>query len=106
MQSSYDVVSLAGVSGAVLPLPAPRIAVTVRPGTLEDLPFIDALQKKHTKQVGFLHRATLEGKIKLGHVLIAEGSTTESTEGTEKKWDGMDSNQLHPSVLSVSSVVK
>src|SRR5262245_60633766 len=53
-------------------IPIPRIAVSVRPGTLDDLPFIDALQKKHTKQVGFMPTKQLEGKIKAGHVLVAE----------------------------------
>ncbi|MGC4030163.1 MAG: GNAT family N-acetyltransferase [Tepidisphaeraceae bacterium] len=51
--------------------------VRIRPGTPADLAFIDALQKKHGKQLGFMNRATLEGKITLGHVLIAE----EGTEG-------------------------
>src|SRR5688572_5065305 len=55
-------------------LPAPRRgAIHVREATLEDLPFIDALQERTTKQVGFLHRKALEGKIALGHVLVAEG---------------------------------
>jgi hypothetical protein len=54
-----------------LPVPCPRIPITVRAGTMEDLAFIDGLQKKHTKQVGFMHTAALEGKIRLGHVIVA-----------------------------------
>jgi len=55
-------------------IPIPRIPITIRPGTIEDLPFMDALQKKHTKQVGFMPTKQFEGKIKLGHVLVAEES--------------------------------
>lgn len=39
---------------------------------MSDVPFLDSLQKLHTKQVGWMPTATFEGKIKLGHVLIAE----------------------------------
>src|SRR4051794_5430171 len=58
-------------SSAII-LPPPRANVTVRPGTLSDLPFMDALQKLHTKQVGWMPTKQFEEKIKLGHVLIAE----------------------------------
>src|SRR5687767_11721534 len=53
-------------------LPAPRAAITIRTGRMDDLPFIDALQRKHTKQVGWFPTKTIEGKINAGHVLIAE----------------------------------
>src|SRR5687768_636954 len=53
------------------PRPLPSVPVSVRPGTPDDLPFIDALQKKHTKQVGWFPTQTIEGKIKQGHVLVA-----------------------------------
>ena len=55
-----------------VPLPAPRRPVAVRAGTAGDLPFIDALQRKQSKQVGFMPTAQLEGKIAAGHVLVAE----------------------------------
>jgi N-acetylglutamate synthase-like GNAT family acetyltransferase len=58
-------------------VPIPRISVSVRPGTMEDLPFIDGLQKKHSKQLGFMKTAALQGKIKLGHVIIAEDESTQ-----------------------------
>src|SRR5262249_37014119 len=54
--------------------PLPGVDVTIRPGVASDLAFVDALQKMHTKQVGWMPTATLEGKIKLGHVLIAESN--------------------------------
>jgi hypothetical protein len=53
-------------------IPIPKIPITIRPGTMDDLPFIDGLQKKHTKQVGFMPTKQFEGKIGAGHVLIAE----------------------------------
>ena len=53
-------------------LPLPRVNVTVRAGTPDDVPFLDSLQRKHTKQVGWMPTAQFEGKIKLGHVLIAD----------------------------------
>src|SRR3954466_16311711 len=59
-------------TSVALPVPLPRVPLSVRPGTMDDLAFIDALQKKHTKQVGWMPTAQFEGKIKLGHVLIAE----------------------------------
>ena len=63
---------LALPSNFALPLPAPRVPVSVRPATADDLPFIDALQKRQSKQVGFMPAATLRGKLALGHVLVAE----------------------------------
>ena len=55
-----------------LPVPTPRLDVRVRPATPDDLPFIDALQKKTTKQVGFMPTKQFEGKIARGEVLVAE----------------------------------
>lgn len=50
----------------------PRVKINIRAGTIHDLPFIDSLQKKHSKELGFLPTAALEGKIRLGQVLVAE----------------------------------
>jgi N-acetylglutamate synthase-like GNAT family acetyltransferase len=55
-------------------IPIPRITVSVREATLADLPFIDALQKKHNKQVAFLKEQALIGKINLKQIIIAEES--------------------------------
>src|SRR5436190_670531 len=63
------------LSSRALALPVPSVNVTIRPATMEDIPFIDSLQKLHTKQVGWMPTKTFEGKIKLGHVLIAEAGT-------------------------------
>ena len=49
------------------PLPDYRErGLSIRPGTLADVPFLDSLQKLHTKQVGWMPTAQFEGKIKLG----------------------------------------
>jgi hypothetical protein len=53
-------------------LPEPRVKIAIRPGTLDDIAFMDGLQKKTTKQVGWMPTKQFEGKIKLGHVLVAE----------------------------------
>ncbi|HQY87720.1 MAG TPA: hypothetical protein PK402_03615 [Tepidisphaeraceae bacterium] len=53
-------------------IPLPELPINVRLGTMEDIAFIDELQKKNNRNLGFLHRAALQGKIELGEVLIAE----------------------------------
>lgn len=53
-------------------IPIPRCEVRIRPATMEDLAFIDALQRRHDKMVGWMPSQQLEGKIRLGHVIIAE----------------------------------
>ncbi len=59
-------------SNAITPLPLPQVNITIRAGVLGDVPFMDSLQKLHTRQVGWMPTAQFEGKIRLGHVLIAE----------------------------------
>jgi GNAT superfamily N-acetyltransferase len=49
-----------------------RCAVAVRPALAGDYAFIDRLQAMHSKALGFMRKAALEGKIKLGEVFIAE----------------------------------
>src|SRR5689334_374589 len=78
-------------------LPAPRVAVTIRPGVMDDLPFLDRLQKIHTHHVGWMPTKQFEGKIKAGHVLIAE----ERHEGTEARRHEGNSTSV-PSCLSAS----
>jgi hypothetical protein len=76
-------------------VPISRIPISVRAATMEDLPFIDQLQKKNTKMVGWMPTKQLEGKIKAGHVLIAE----ERHEGTEaQRHVGTEAEARIPSV--------
>src|SRR5678816_1138456 len=53
------------------PPPLPQVDVTVREATLADVPFIDRLQKLHNKQLGFLQTSAIEGKIRLGQIVVA-----------------------------------
>src|SRR3954454_18320256 len=69
-------------------IPIPRSPVTVRVAALADLPFIDGLQKLHTKQVGWMPTKSLEQKVAAGAVLVAEEETrrqgdTETRSGDE-----------------------
>jgi hypothetical protein len=62
-------------------LPLPALPITVRAATLADVPFIDALQKKQSKAVGFMPTKSLEGKIEKGEVLVASGQLPVAREG-------------------------
>jgi hypothetical protein len=53
-----------------------RTPIGIRPATMADLPLIDAMQKKHSRELGFLPTAAIEGKIELGQVLVAEAGRT------------------------------
>ena len=62
-----------GTQAIAPPLPAPRNGpINIRLAVQGDFAFIDALQKKHSKMVGFLMRPALEKHIELGRILIAE----------------------------------
>src|SRR3982751_5788863 len=74
------------MSAAIIPIP--RSPVTVRVATPADLPFIDSLQKLHSKQVGWMPTKSLEQKVAAGAVLVAEQETrrqgdTETRSGDE-----------------------
>ena len=77
--------TLYGETSQAITLPPPRVApISIRVATLADMPFIDGLQKQHTKMVGWFPRQQLENYIKSGFVVIAE----ESDEATEARSDG------------------
>ncbi|HEY0008747.1 MAG TPA: hypothetical protein VGB55_08495, partial [Tepidisphaeraceae bacterium] len=48
------------------------LGLSTRLATMDDLPFIDALQKQHSKQLGFFPRAQLEGYVRNGWVRVVE----------------------------------
>lgn len=59
------------------PTPVPALpglgeSIRIRPGVLNDYPFIDDLQKQHKKAVGFMWEAAIKGHIEKGNVLVAE----------------------------------
>jgi hypothetical protein len=60
------------MSSAIIPIP--QIPVNVRVATADDVPFIDALQKKHSRMVGFMKTQALLGKVAAGEVLVAVAS--------------------------------
>src|SRR4051812_11126534 len=66
------------------PLPLPRLPITVRAATVDDLPFMDGLQKLHSKQVGWMPTAQFEGKIRAGHVIVAEATASKDEGGRMK----------------------
>jgi hypothetical protein len=69
---------------------------------MDDLAFMDGLQKIHTKMVGFMQTKALEGKIKAGHVLVAE-----SDEATERRSDeGEDTGESASAFPSVASSLR
>src|SRR5688572_22464987 len=53
-------------------VPVARVPLHVRAATLEDLPFLDSLQKQYNKALGFFPRAQMEGYVRNGWVLIAQ----------------------------------
>ena len=57
-----------------MPLPEARTKITIRPGVMGDIAFIDRLQKMHSKMVGWMPTKQLEGKIGAGQVVVAEES--------------------------------
>src|SRR3954466_162248 len=53
-------------------VPIARCELSVRVAGAGDYAFIDRLQAMHSKALGFMPRAQLQGKIAAGHVLVAE----------------------------------
>jgi hypothetical protein len=49
----------------------PRSPISIRAAVASDVPFIDRLQKMHSKMVGWMPTKQIEGKIAAGNVLIA-----------------------------------
>ncbi len=60
-------------------IPIPPTAVSIRDAVSGDVPFIDTLQKLHSKQVGFMRTSWIEAKIAKGEVLVAENVTGHSS---------------------------
>jgi hypothetical protein len=67
-----------------LPVPPP-CDVAIRPAAIDDVPFIDALQKMHSRMVGWMPTKQLEGKIGAGHVLVAEEVRGQKSEVSEDR---------------------
>ena len=76
-------------------IPISRVPITVRPATMDDIPFIDSLQKQNSKQLGFFRRAQLEGYIRNGWTVIAEQVEPQRHGGTEAL-SGCESASVSP----------
>lgn len=74
-------------AGALLPVVSKVEGLRVRSAVQSDLPFIDALLRKHSKAVGWATTGQLEGNIAKGQVLIAEevGGRGQGVVGSGKK---------------------
>lgn len=57
---------------SLLPLPSPKVNLNIRPATMADFPWMDALQNRHRKMVGWQAKGTFEGKIRSGEIIVAE----------------------------------
>ncbi len=87
-------------------LPEARVPITIRAGTMEDVPFMDSLQKKTTKQVGWMPTKQFEGKIAAGHVLVACANRDEETKRRRDEVKDGSAHFVSSSLgLSVSSPV-
>ena len=56
----------------MITLPEPRVPISIRLATAGDLPFVDRLQKMHSKAVGWMPTGSLVQKILAGTVIVAE----------------------------------
>ena len=86
-----------------LPVPTPRADVRVRLATLDDVPFMDSLQKLHARQLGYFPTKQFEGYVGMGAVLIAE----EGHEGTQaRRHEGAEPETASVSDPSVPSCLR
>ena len=87
-----------------IPLPDCRErGLSIRPGTMDDLPFLDSLQKLHTKQVGWMPTKQFEGYINMGAVLVAEGKAEDRGSRIEDSAEASRSSALSSTLYPLSS---
>ncbi|MEM8493957.1 MAG: hypothetical protein AAF663_01050 [Planctomycetota bacterium] len=60
------------------PLPGAGVAFDIRPGTVDDIPWIDALQKENKRGLGFMRFGELEGHLKKDNVYVAVATDVRS----------------------------
>jgi hypothetical protein len=53
-------------------VPIPKAPIHIRTATMEDIPFMDSLQKRTSRAVGFMTRKMFEGYVEMKAVLVAE----------------------------------
>ena len=64
-------------SAARAGVPVARVPIHIRVATMADLPFLDALQKKNSRALGYFPTKQFEGYIGMGAVLVAEDRDVE-----------------------------
>jgi hypothetical protein len=68
-----------------LPVPIPKTPIHIRLGVMSDIPFMDELQKKYGKALGYFPRKQFEEYIKMGAVLIAEDNSKPDAPGAKER---------------------
>ena len=63
-------------------IPTSRCPIATRAATMDDLPFLDGMQKQHSKALGYFPTKQFEGYIEMGGVLVASLSTEYSVPST------------------------
>ncbi len=86
-------------STAPLPVPAPKVNINIRLATMDDFTWMDALQKKHNKMLGFQTKGAFEGKIKLEQIIVAEAVAKDEDRRMKDENDASDS--FHPSSFTL-----
>ena len=66
-------------------IPTSRCPIATRLATMDDLPFLDGLQKQHSRALGYFPTKQFEGYIEMGGVLIASLSAEYSVPSTEER---------------------
>lgn len=83
----------------------PDAPVKVRVATMDDLPAIDALQKKYSRALGFFPRQQMEGYIRSGWVLVAEAKPVASGERSVEMEDQTTGVPSHSRLTTRQSLV-
>ncbi|MEM7576716.1 MAG: hypothetical protein AAF328_04495 [Planctomycetota bacterium] len=81
----YEPTREIATAAPLLRLPTSAVDFDVRPGTLADLPWVDAAQKAEREGLGFRFQSELEGHVREGRLWIAE-----QTPGSKQTTDCTD----------------
>jgi hypothetical protein len=73
----------------------PRHDFDIRPATLEDFEWIDAMQKAESDKLGFLMKMAIEKRIEQGNVLVACGEGAEGTGAKGPSGNDTSSSAFH-----------
>ncbi len=85
--SSSVSIGAPSVAHPLIPLPVPRQGIEIGAATLEDVDWIDDLQKRHRDRVGFQMRGAIEGKIRAGEIIVAWATSPCSSSSSDETQD-------------------